>query len=171
MKTGDGPAHQQRRREELTELMQLMRTRMRPLWRSSAVVDVDLTMPQIRALDLLAGEPHRMSDLAAALGTSLQATTSLIDRLVDKALVERIHDPADRRVVICRLTSAGNEEMERFYRISQGRMDILVDLLTDDELDTIISAFRMLADAALRQQLSLSTDGVTPTTRTARPAG
>jgi DNA-binding MarR family transcriptional regulator len=119
-------------------------------------------MPQFRALDLLVKSPLRMSEIAAALGTSLQATTSLIDRLVDKGLVERGHDAADRRVVICHLTPAGQSEMNRFFRMGQARLELLIDLLTDEELDTVISAFVTLGEAALRRQQAAATAGSTP---------
>lgn len=147
-------AHRQRRRQELAELTQTLTMRRRALWNPTEWSEVELTMPQFRALDLLISEPQRMSELAAALGTSMQATTSLIDRLVDKGLVERAHDTADRRVVICHLTPSGLTEMDRFYRMGQARLDVLVDLLTDEELDTVISAFAMLSEAALRRQQS-----------------
>lgn len=148
--------HRQQRRQELNELTQVLTLRRRALWNPTEWSEVELTMPQFRALDLLISEPRRMSEIAAALGTSMQATTSLIDRLVDKELVERAHDTADRRVVICRLTPSGKDEMERFYRIGQARLDVLVDLLSDAELETVISAFGILAEAALRRQQAAS---------------
>lgn len=132
--------------------------RMRALWNSKEWSEVELTMPQFRALDLLVGAPQRMSEIAHALGTSMQATTSLIDRLVDKGLVERAHDTTDRRVVICRLTPAGTSEMERFYRIGQAKLEVLIDLLDDDEIETVITAYRTLSSAALRRLQS----GTTP---------
>ena len=146
------PEPRLRQRQELTDLSQVLSLRMRALSNPSDWSEVELTMPQFRALDLLISEPQRMSEIAGALGTSMQATTSLIDRLVDKGLVERAHNTADRRVVMCRLTTAGQAEMERFYRIGQARLDVLVDLLSDDELDTVISAFSILSEAALRRQ-------------------
>ena len=135
---------------------------MRALWNPTEWSEVELTMPQFRALDLVISEPHRMSEIAAALGSSMQATTSLIDRLVDKGLVERVHDTADRRVVICRLTASGKNEMERFYRMGQARLDVLVDLLEDDELEIVVDAFSILADAALRRQQAEAMPQPTP---------
>jgi DNA-binding MarR family transcriptional regulator len=166
--TADGGVSErrQRRKRELNELTQVLSLRMRALWNPTEWSEVELTMPQFRALDLLVSEPERMSAIAGALGTSMQATTSLIDRLVDKGLVERAHDTADRRVVICRLTASGKDEMERFYRMGQARLDVLVDLLDDDELETVVSAFGILADAALRRQQA----GITPQPTPAGPA-
>ncbi|HEX5167409.1 MAG TPA: MarR family transcriptional regulator [Thermomicrobiales bacterium] len=159
---GQDTDRRQRRRQQLEELSETLTLRMRALWNPTEWSEVELTMPQFRALDLLVKEPLRMSEIAAALGTSLQATTSLIDRLVDKGLVERGHDVADRRVVICHLTPAGQTEMHRFFRMGQARLDLLIDLLTDEELDTVISAFVTLAEAALRRQEAAAATGSTP---------
>lgn len=111
---------------------------------------IDLTMPQLRSLALLFTGPQRMSEIAETLGTSLQATTSLIDRLVDKQLVERAGDSADRRVVLCRLTASGQREVERLHGISHARLDELLDVLSDDELEVVVSAFEIMTVAAER---------------------
>lgn len=124
--------------------------RMRALRDPVAWPDLELTMPQLRALGVLSGGERRMSELAGTLGTSLQATTSLIDRLVDKGLVERRHDTADRRVVRCRLAPAGEAEVERVFRIGQARLALLRTVMSDDELALVTRAFEVLAEAALR---------------------
>jgi DNA-binding MarR family transcriptional regulator len=150
-------------RQQLTELFALLTTRMRSLRDPHEWSEIELTMPQFRALDLLVRGPQRMGDIAGVLGTSLQATTSLIDRLTDKGLVERQHDTIDRRVVTCQITGAGRTEIERIYRLGQARTDLLVEVLTDDELGRVVDAFAILADAALRLQLSATTPASTPT--------
>jgi DNA-binding MarR family transcriptional regulator len=158
----ESDASVQHRRQELSELTRALAVHMRALREPGEWSELELTMPQIRALDLLVGAPQRMSELAAALGTSMQATTSLIDRLVDKGLVERAHDTADRRVVICTLTATGLTEMERIYRFGQARFDVLLDLLSEQELDTVIEAFSILTDAARQRQASTETSPVEP---------
>ncbi|BCV24490.1 MarR family winged helix-turn-helix transcriptional regulator [Gelria sp. Kuro-4] len=50
-----------------------------------------------------------ISDLAAVLGVSLSAVTSLVDRLVNDELVERRHSEEDRRLVLVRLTPRGEQ--------------------------------------------------------------
>ena len=71
-------------------------------------------MLQFRTLVLLSQGPQRMGNIAAHLVSSLSSATSMIDRLVDKSLVEREPDPDDRLVEICQLTSQGLGEIERF---------------------------------------------------------
>jgi DNA-binding MarR family transcriptional regulator len=145
-----------RRKQQLSQLSDLVRARMHATQSPIEWSEMELTIPQYRALHLLVTGPHRMSEVATSLGTSMQATTSLIDRLVEKELVAREHDTADRRVVLCHLTPLGQDEVERVYRIGQARLDLLIDVLADDELDRVIDAFAVLAEAALRLQ---STDG------------
>ena len=78
-------------------------------------------MPQFKTLSLLAQGPARMGNIAAYLSTSLSSATSMIDRLVEKNLVERAADTSDRRVVTCQLTAKGTEEMDRFLRLHTQR--------------------------------------------------
>ena len=57
-------------------------------------MELDLTLGQLKvAFLLLDRPPTRMGDLAAGLGVSLPACTSLVDRLVRADIVERRADP------------------------------------------------------------------------------
>lgn len=112
---------------------------------------LELTMPQVRVLMLLSQGPRRMSELATFLGSGLPAATSMVDRLVGKGLVERASDPQDRRVVTCCLTGDGGEVVEQIWRISRSRMRRLVDLLSLEELRTVVQAMEVLAGAMERQ--------------------
>jgi len=153
-------AHWQR---QFVASMELLKTRMGMLRDQTDWSELELTMTQMRVLGLLFCQTHRMSEIAAAVGSSVQAATSLIDRLVDRGLVAREHDTIDRRVVICRLTPAGKDEVQRFYRIGQARMELLVDVLADDELERVANAMAILADAALRlQQMEASAASARP---------
>ena len=64
--------------------------------------EMELSLPQFRALLLLSRGPQRMTDIAAHFGRGLSAATSLVNRLVEKGLVGRISNTDDRRVVLCR---------------------------------------------------------------------
>ena len=114
--------------------------------------DVELTIPQLRTLVLLRSQDQRMTQIAEYLGTSLPSATSMIDRLFDKALVERMADEHDRRVVACRLTTQGREEVERFWQLEQMSMIRLADQLDADELGTVVKAMELLLQAAKRAQ-------------------
>lgn len=116
--------------------------------------DVELTMPQLRTLAILAVGPARMSDIASQLGSSLPATTSMIDRLVEKGLVERAHDTEDRRVVVTRLTPAGREILDDFWRVQQESLREMADVLSDGELAIVVQAMEVLAAAGERRNSS-----------------
>jgi len=60
------------------------------------------------------GKPYRMAatELAEAGMLTSGAMTHRIDRLEQKGLVRRLHDPQDRRRVLVELTSEGHERVE-----------------------------------------------------------
>ena len=92
-----------------------------------------------------------MSQLSSYLGSGMPSATSMIDRLVKKGLVERVEDASDRRVVSCRLTSAGHEVVEQFLRMGRTRNEALAGLLTLEELRTVVPALEILSNAAARR--------------------
>ena len=110
---------------------------------------LDLTIPQCKTLALLQHQgPQRMGNISAYLGSAFSSSTSIIDRLVDKDLVERVTDPDDRRVVVCQLTHQGKEAFEKFWRIGRMRIQELVDRLDAQELETVVNAMELLCRAA-----------------------
>ncbi len=126
--------------------------------------EIELTVPQLRTLVLSRSGDQRMTQIAEYMGTSLPSATSMIDRLFDKALVERMADEHDRRVVSCRLTAQGREEVERFWQLEQMSMIRLADQLDADELGTVEKAMELLIRAAKRAQL-VQADGPTAEAR------
>lgn len=112
---------------------------------------VELTIPQLRALLFLSNGPKRMSEIATQLNTVLSSATAVMNALVDKALVERLQNPNDRRVVLCRLTSFGQEEVEDLWHIRRTRVKAIADLLTPQELEAVVGALETLASAAERE--------------------
>ncbi len=96
--------------------------------RSLVAVDHDVTLPQYRALVVLASRgPQRPTALAEALAVHPSTITRLCDRLVTKRLVHRGGSPTNRREVSIRLTPKGRR---------------LVDTVTDrrrTEIATIVA--------------------------------
>ena len=62
----------------------------------------------VRCLDWLADGPKTAGQLSKATGLRPAATTALIDRLVTKGLVERVHSDTDRRQVLVQMTEEGH---------------------------------------------------------------
>ncbi len=77
-----------------------------------ALVEVDLSLPQYRILILLDEGKVAASALADRLAVSRPSVTAVVDGLVTRGLVERHHDPADRRRVGHDLTAEGRRLLE-----------------------------------------------------------
>lgn len=106
---------------------------------------MDMTTPQIKTLVLLERSgPSRMGTIAAYLDRALSATTTVVDRLVEKGMVDRAWDPSDRRVVICKLTDRGTAAIERFWRIRRERLQKVVDSLEAEQLETVVQGLELI---------------------------
>jgi DNA-binding MarR family transcriptional regulator len=91
-----------------------------------------------------------MSDIAAFLNIGLSSATSMIERLESKALVLRIHDPNDRRVVHCSLTEEGNDALERFWQVQTSKIKAVADILSHEELTKVVESMEILVTALER---------------------
>ena len=99
-----------------------------------------VTWGQVRALRTLGrcDGPVRMSELADRLRIARRSATSVVDELVERGLVERAADPADRRAVTVAVTPAGRRVARRSS--STRRRAAAADLtssLTPAELATL----------------------------------
>jgi DNA-binding MarR family transcriptional regulator len=116
-----------------------------------AWMNVDLTMPQLKALMCV----HQSGDatsgqIARSLGVSLSTVTGIVDRLSEQGLVIRHEDPEDRRITRVRPTPGGGDLVSRLLRYRDERLTSLLACLSPDELETVERAFDDLARAALR---------------------
>lgn len=83
----------------------------------------DITQNQYRVLCVLkSGGPYKMSELSEIVHTSYGSLTVMIDRLVDKGLVERCFLPEDRRVVMVKITSGGAQSLGEYRK---GFLDLI----------------------------------------------
>ena len=91
-----------------------------------------------------------MSTLAEALGVSLPSATGLITRMEIRGLVERLHDPADRRVVRVRLTAAGRAIRDELEVVRQRQLSRLVKAMTPAQQATCLEALRIVGATMTR---------------------
>ena len=128
--------------------------------RSSAWLDLDLTRQQAKTLHFLTDGQRRMSEIAGRLEVEMPSATSMIDRLVAKGLVERGQDPADRRAVVL-LTHAGRHRYGRTILGHQGGEDRVACrcTLSTEELEVVVPAMKIMADAVRRPDFMLGSDG------------
>lgn len=116
-----------------------------------AFSDVELTITQSKTVIFLGQGQQRMGDIAATLGIGLSSATNVIDRLVGKGLVQRSQDPADRRLVLCSLTNAGQQHMDEWWKVSLTGTRDVAELLEPAELLTVIQAMELLETALARR--------------------
>jgi DNA-binding MarR family transcriptional regulator len=101
-----------------------------PEWLTS-----DLTVAQFRVLLLLYIEgPSRMGSIASSLGIAVSTATGIVDNLVRKDLVVRGADPEDRRLVICTLSSSGQETINRLWTLGRFQFEKLLQGLSLEQL-------------------------------------
>lgn len=116
------------------------------------ILDVTVTMPQAKVLQILMAEgPLGVTTIAARLGVSASTGSEHIDRLVEHGLVERRQAPTDRRQLLVSVTDVGREAVDRFQELGRRSLAELLASLDDDGLATVRRAVALLADATARQ--------------------
>ncbi len=119
--------------------------------RSFAEISTEITLPQYRALVVLASRgPQQAGDLAHALDLAPSTVTRLCDRLIDKGLVSRrrTEHSFDRRRVEIELTHAGRDLVDRVTARRSAEIGHLVDAIPADVRGDMATAFRRFAAAA-----------------------
>jgi DNA-binding MarR family transcriptional regulator len=112
-------------------------------------LELDMSTPQLKALLLISEEAAtRMRELARKLGGSFSNATVLVDRLVERGLVERMMEPQDRRVVLVRATEDGRLLIEQLVTSWRSLTESLLKSLSAEDLETVRKAMRILVSAA-----------------------
>jgi len=107
----------------------------------------DLTVAQLRVLLVLHTDgPTKMSAIASILHVALSSATGVMDNLVKKELVVREADPQDRRLVICKLSPAGLELINKLWVSGEFQMERLLDGLTVEQLGKAAEVAEMLLE-------------------------
>ncbi len=110
--------------------------------------ELDMTIPQLKTLVLLERMGAlRMGSISTYLGRALSATTTVVDRLVEKKLVDRSSDPDDRRVVLCHLTDVGRDTINRFWRVGTDRLKTVADIMEPDQLEAVVQGLEFIRSA------------------------
>lgn len=99
-----------------------------------------LTIPQAHVIAIVneSGGSCTMQDLAMQAHKAGGTLTGIVDRLYSMGLLERTHDPADRRVVIVRLTDAGYARLKQMELLNQEYLERVVSLFSDSELEQFL---------------------------------
>ena len=100
----------------------------------------NLTVSQFAAMRALQGfeDSCTMSELARAARQISATMTGIVDRLVERALLTRQRDPADRRVLRISLTAHGKELLETIKHQKRVRLrQFLEDLSPAERRDFV----------------------------------
>ena len=112
-------------------------------------LELNMSTPQLKALLLISEEEAiRMRELARKLGGSFSNATVLVDRLVERGLVERMMEPQDRRVVLVRATEDGRLLIEQLVTSWRTLTVPLLERLSAEDLETVRKALGILIGAA-----------------------
>ena len=84
-------------------------------------------------LALRDNQPQRISELVARTGFSYSTVSWLTDSLVNKQITVRRRHSSDRRVVMVRLTSKGQEALKKYDSIFDDIADHFYGTLTAEE--------------------------------------
>lgn len=116
--------------------------------RPSPLLDLNLTMQQLKVLIALARGASSGQALTHVLGVRLATVTGIVDRLAGQQLVSRREDPNDRRVRRVELTAAGHRLLDRLNEAGEFATRRLLERLDIDGLRTVAAAIRLLCEAA-----------------------
>jgi DNA-binding MarR family transcriptional regulator len=117
--------------------------------RSLAGVDPDVTLPQYRALVVLAARgPQRVADISAELAVAPSTGTRMCDRLVRKGLLRRSRTAFDRRVVRLTLTAAGRQLVHEVMESRRALLAAVVATTADVWHPAVAPALRAFAAAS-----------------------
>jgi DNA-binding MarR family transcriptional regulator len=99
----------------------------------------DLTPPQVHAIMWLGCEGQlSASILAQRIGSSMPASTGIVDRLEKAGFVERDRQEGDRRVVVIRLTESGKKLAGELHAAFEEKLAILLGALDEPDREALV---------------------------------
>jgi DNA-binding MarR family transcriptional regulator len=103
----------------------------------------------LHVLFLLEGEgPIPMGRLAELMDVSLPNVTGIVDRMVERGLVERGRDADDRRVVTVSASDGGREAVEEIDQIRRRALGSVLERLTPEQQRRALRTFTDMRVAA-----------------------
>lgn len=113
--------------------------------------ELDLTLTQVKALTALSSDELTVKELAERLGLSLPGTSRAVDALVDRDLVARREDTADRRMKRLRCTDTGRASLQRLDEARLAGLEQFTATLPAEQAGRLSAALRpILEDLAHR---------------------
>jgi DNA-binding MarR family transcriptional regulator len=136
-----------KKREDLLQtLVQRMMSVMRHVRHPGPPPGPMLSPPQVHMLFTIGKKEEGISvkELAELSSITPGAVTQFVDGLVERGLVAREGDPADRRVVRLKLTETAKKQFEKFRKEQLSSMFKIFGALNVDEIKQLIALFTKL---------------------------
>jgi DNA-binding MarR family transcriptional regulator len=144
----DGEHRAADRDELVNALLSASRAMVAIAARSLAGLDAEVTLPQFRALVVLASRgPQRVVDISTELRVNPSTGTRMCDRLVAKKLIRRYRSTADRREVRLTLTPAGQRLVRDVTERRRTELVAVVDTMPVSWLRPVSAALRSLSES------------------------
>ena len=116
------------------------------LWRNAA--ELELTYAQAQVLFYVAQHPGcHMGQVAKTFNVTLPAITQIVDRLVQKQFLRRGTNPADRRVYILELTTAGKALVQELEMLQVEALEPVLQRMAARDRDRLIKGLAKFVDA------------------------
>lgn len=107
-----------------------------------------LPLAQVKALIFLYDNGERsLSEVAAGLAVSLPSASELIDRLIERGLVQKSRDTVDRRRVVIALTDRAIAYGRRMHDLRRAQARAALAAIPVEEQESFLRAVRALAAA------------------------
>jgi DNA-binding MarR family transcriptional regulator len=116
---------------------------------------VAIDRPTYVALRALEDGPMHLSDLADACGVDISTISRLADRLLERGLIARSIDPADRRASLIEASGDGRAVQSQMRELREDSLSRLLGAWTPDEraaFATLLSRFVRDADDLMRER-------------------
>ena len=91
--------------------------------------------------------PLTMSELSTELKVPMSTATRIVDGLVRGEMVERVNDPADRRVVRVGMSKNGRELYEQGMSLNKQRINKLLKAFSSEEQIQLLKLMNKLFDS------------------------
>ena len=110
-------------------------------------VDVHLSPGHVQVLISLGRGPCSIRRLAKALGVSSPAVTQFVNHLEEHKIVERHHDPSDRRVVLVDYAPGMQDIARKIMERRRRRLKRAVERLTEEEARALLKGLKLLVES------------------------
>jgi DNA-binding MarR family transcriptional regulator len=118
--------------------------RTRAVIRGIAAEKFHLTVEQFQVLRRIRRGIASVSAIADDSRTSRSAVSKAVDVLVNKGLISRQHDPADRRNIPLALTTEGQRVMSGIFDETERWLASRFDRLTTAELESLLQSMDLI---------------------------